>query len=227
MTATIRTVAVVAAVVLAAFAGVALGTPATTTTNTTDEQTNESATVAFPDQQFDGDAVTIDSATLPDGGFAVVYDQGGTPIGHTDYLTPGDHGNLTVSLNESVERPQVLIVTLFRNNGSQAYNASADSVAYQTDTGADVSDVAYVYFEKRSRSTTEETSTTTVEATASGDEETTDAGTANGTTGDETMGGETTGDETTEESSGGIPGFTPITAVVALLGAAFVALRRN
>lgn len=214
MTTTTRTLVVAAVLGLAVFAGATLETAATTTTTEQmNEQTNESASVAFPDQRIDGRSVTIDAATLPDGGFAVVYDQGGTPIGHTDYLSAGDHENLTVSLNESVEEPQVLVVSLYRNNGSESYDAATDSVAYQTDTGADVSDVAFVYFEERGRSTTDETSTaasdgtTAEETTATSDEVTTTA--------------------TTQTASGDTPGFTPITAVVALLAAALVALRRN
>jgi PGF-CTERM protein len=221
MTNTTRTVVFAAVLALAVCAGVALGSAAATTT--TDEQTNETATVSVSDQQIDGESVTIDSATLPDGGFAVVYDEGNDRIGHSDYLDASDHENLTVSLNESVEDSQVLVVTLYRNNGTEDYNASEDTQAYQTETGADVSDVAYVYFEDQSRddagaSTTDETTTATGDETAEESaDETTEAAVAD----------DESGDEATEESSGGIPGFTPITAVVALLAAALVALRRR
>ncbi|NEU56290.1 PGF-CTERM sorting domain-containing protein [Halorussus sp. MSC15.2] len=198
MTGTTRTVLVAAVLALAVSTGVALASPATTTT-TTDAQTNETASVSAPDQQFDGENLTIESATLPDGGFAVVYNQSKARIGHTEYLSAGDYQNVTVSLNETVEDPQVLVVALVHNNGSESYNASADKVAYENDRGKEVADVSYVYFQTRGQETT--TAETTTESTS---EET-----------------------TTDASSGSIPGFTPITGVVALLGAAFLGLRRS
>ncbi|UPV74597.1 hypothetical protein M0R89_00665 [Halorussus limi] len=220
MTSTTRTVLVAGLVALAVLTGAALATPATTTT-TTDEQVNETASVSVSDQQFDGEAVTIDSASLPDGGFAVVYNESGERVGHTDYLDASDHENLTVSLNATVDRAQVLVVTLVRNNGSESFNASADSVAYQTENGADVSDTSYVYFQKRGEQTTTEETTaadTSLTTTAETSEETTDESAASDATTEET---------TSESSGGGVPGFTPITGVVALITAALVGLRRS
>lgn len=214
MTDTTRTVLVAVLLALAVLTGAALASPATTTT---DEQTNETASVSVSDQQFDGESVTIDSATLPDGGFAVVHDEGGERIGHTEYLEAGDNENLTVSLNRTVENSQVLVVGLYRNNGSEAYNASEDTVAYETADDENVTDVSYVYFEERgSDTTTEERSTETDE------ERSTELGE---TTTDSAMSDDS--EETTTESSGGMPGFTPMTAVVALVAAALVGWRRS
>ncbi|MFC7079784.1 DUF7282 domain-containing protein [Halorussus caseinilyticus] len=242
MTGTTRTVLVAAVLALAVLTGVAVADSATSTTNAMDAQTNETTTnetttttngtnetasVSAPDQKLDGDELTIDSAYLPDGGFAVVYNQSSARIGRTGYLAAGDHENLTVTLNESVEEPQVLVVALVRNNGSETYNASADKVAYQNAQGQDVADVSYVYLQDRGNRTTAETTAedteTTAEdtATTAEDTETTEATTSSDETADETT------EETTEDSSGGTPGFTPATAVVALLAAAFVAMRRN
>lgn len=219
---TTRTVVVAAVLALAVCTGAALGSAATTTT--TDEQTNETATVSFNDQEFDGESVTIDSATLPDGGFAVVYDEESNPVGYTDYLDAGDHENLSVSLDDTVEGSQVFVATLYRNNGTETYNASEDSEAYQTGTGTNVTDVAFVTSENQS-----EDETTDAATDDETDGETTETET------DEAANDETTeapaddesGDEETDESSGGIPGFTPITAVVALLAAALIASRRR
>ena len=217
MTRTTRTVVVAAVLALAVCAGAALGSAATTTT--TDEQTNETATVSVSEQQFDGESVTVDSATLPDGGFAVVYDEGANRVGHSDYLDAGDHENVTVSLNESVENSQVLVVTLYRNNGTETFNASEDSEPYQTENGVGVSDTAYVSFEDRSRG---DADTTAADETTTASDEDSDE-----TTTEAAMADDESGDETTEESSGGVPGFTPITAVVALVAAALVASRRR
>lgn len=211
MTGTTRTVLVAAVLALAVSTGVALASPATTTT-TTDAQTNETASVSVPDQQFEGENLTIESATLPDGGFAVVYNQSKERIGHTEYLGTGDHQNVTVSLDETVEDPQVLVVALVHNNGSESYNASADKVAYKNDRGKEVADVSYVYFQTRGQETTTESTTSSTTAAETSDETTTES---------------TSEETTTDVSSGSIPGFTPITGVVALLGAAFLGLRRS
>jgi PGF-CTERM protein len=224
MTDVTRTVVVAAVLALAVCTGAALGSAATTTT--TDEQANETATVSFDDQQFDGESVTVESATLPDGGFAVVYDSGVERVGHSEYLEPGDHENLTVSLNASVEGSQVLMVTLYRNNGTEAYNASEDSQAYQTDQGVDVSDVAHVSSETQTRGDSDRGASGDETTTATNDDTTTDEALSDGTTTEAAMDDES-GEETTEASSGGVPGFTPITAVVALLAAALIASRRR
>ena len=225
MTDLTRTVVVAAVLALAVCTGAALGSAATTTT-TTDEQANETATVTFDDQQLDGESVTVESATLPDGGFAVVYDSGVNRIGHTEYLEPGDHENLTVSLNESVEGSEVLMVTLYRNNGTETYNASEDSQAYQTDQGVDVSDVAHVSSGTQTRGDADRGASGDETTTETNDETTTDEAQADETTTEAAMDDQST-EETTEESSGGVLGFTPITAVVALLAAALVAIRRR
>ncbi|MFC4448161.1 DUF7282 domain-containing protein [Halorussus aquaticus] len=218
MTGTTRTVLVAAVLALAVSTGVALASPATTTTTTTDAQTNETASVSAPDQQFDGENLTIESATLPDGGFAVVYNQSKARIGHTEYLGTGDHQNVTVSLDEPVEDPQVLVVALVHNNGSESYNASADKVAYENDRGKEVADVSYVYFQTRGQETTTAETTTEEETTSS---------TTTAETSDETTTESASEETTTDVSSGTIPGFTPITGVVALLGAALLGLRRS
>ncbi|WP_276301708.1 DUF7282 domain-containing protein [Halorussus lipolyticus] len=196
-------------------------TTATETTNETaanetasNETTpNETASVSAPDQQFDGESLSVDSATLPDGGFVVVYNQSGAVLGHTDYLDAGNHTNLTVSLNATLEDPQVLVLGVYRNNGSQTFNASQDSVSYMTANDKEVSDVAYVYFQKRGAETTADEST----------DRSTEMETE--TTTESAMSDET--EETTTESSGGIPGFTPSTAVVALVAAALIGWRRS
>ncbi|UPW00697.1 PGF-CTERM sorting domain-containing protein [Halorussus gelatinilyticus] len=220
MTGTTRTVLVAGLVALAVFTGAALATPGTTTTTTTtDEQANETASVSMPDQHFEGDTVTIESVTLPDGGFAVIYNQSGKRIGHTDYLNASEHENLTVSLDATVEKPQVLVVTAFRNNGSQNFSATADKVPYVDEAGANVTDTSYVYFQKRGeRTTTEETTADSAsEDTTAESEQTTD---------ESAMSDDTTA-ETTTDSSGGVPGFGVSTALVALVAAAFVGLRRR
>lgn len=71
---------------------------------------DENSTVTFKAQTFDGKAVTVESATLPKGGFVTIH----TPrlktrpktirdvylsiVGWSDYLEPGTHTNITVPI---------------------------------------------------------------------------------------------------------------------------------
>ncbi|WP_158056269.1 DUF7282 domain-containing protein [Halorussus halophilus] len=218
MSVSTRTLVVAVAVVLAAFAGTALAAQETTTTTATNS-TDSNATVNFPDQKLgSNDTVTVESATLPDGGFVVVYNQSGIQVGHSEYLSNGTHENVTISLNATPSSAQVHTATLFRNNGSESYNASEDTMTYNTSTNQSVSDVSYVYLEERGdRSDSSETTTTSDSngaTTTADDMTTTDSGSDNSS-------------ETTEGSSGTIPGFTPITGVVALVGALALGLRRR
>jgi len=67
-----------------------------------DEAANEDAkaSITFDDQSFDGESVTVASATLPEGGFVVVYDESLGRLGASDYLSPGTHESVTVELFE-------------------------------------------------------------------------------------------------------------------------------
>src|SRR5699024_2002843 len=90
------------------------------------------ASIRFRDQFTNGSAVTVDSVTLPDGGFVVVhsesYLQGGDPlqsaIGLSAYLTAGTHQNVTVALtNGSVQQSQTLVAVPSRDtNQNQTYD---------------------------------------------------------------------------------------------------------
>ena len=70
---------------------------------------NSAASVTFGDQPSNGSAVVVNATRVPRGGFVAVYAQNGTLLGNSTYLTPGDHRNVTVSLNTSVGRSQVLV----------------------------------------------------------------------------------------------------------------------
>ncbi|MFC7044239.1 hypothetical protein ACFQH6_01420 [Halobacteriaceae archaeon GCM10025711] len=61
------------------------------------------ANVTFGDQTIDDAAVTVDSATLPEGGFIVIHDVDGMIIGYSDYLEPGSYENVTVNLSGPVD----------------------------------------------------------------------------------------------------------------------------
>lgn len=219
MSVSTRTLVVAVAVVLAAFAGTAVAAQETTNTTTTNS-TATNATVSFPDQVLgSNDTVTVESATLPDGGFLVVYNQSGAQVGNSEYLANGTHENVTVSLSQAPTSAQVHTATLFHNNGSENYSASEDTMTYNTSNNQSVSDVSYVYLEERgNRSDSTEETTTMGE---NGTMMTTDDGMNSTDSGSENS------SETTDGSSGSIPGFTPITGVVALIGAVALGLRRS
>jgi predicted ribosomally synthesized peptide with SipW-like signal peptide len=64
----------------------------------------EVASVDIPDTQTvtveeDGSTmVHVDRTTLPEGGYVVLHNEAGPVIGNTDYLSPGTHGNLEITV---------------------------------------------------------------------------------------------------------------------------------
>ncbi len=70
-------------------------------------QTN--ASVTFDDQDASGDAVTVQSVTVPDGGYVAIHDSAllegdavGSVVGVSEYLEPGTHENVSVTLYDGV-----------------------------------------------------------------------------------------------------------------------------
>ncbi|QLG61570.1 DUF7282 domain-containing protein [Halorarum salinum] len=163
---------------------------------------NETATVDYPDQEV-GETVTVAEATLPEGGFVVVFNESGNYVGSSDYLEAGTHENVTVELESEFERGQVSVAQLFQDDGDESY-AVGNETAYTADDNVTVSDSAYVSEGDFSRTEADDGTPT---------EDVTEA--TDGTDGSD---GEST-DTTT-------PGFTAVLTLVALLGAAFLAVRR-
>lgn len=172
---------------------------------------NETATVEYEDQEIDG-TVTVAEATLPEGGFVVVFDESGNYVGSSDYLEAGAHENVTVELESEFERGQVSVAQLFHDDGDESY-AVGNETAYTTEGNVTVSDSAYVSSGEFTRTeaddgTATDDATTTEDATESTDTDGTDA------------------DDTDESTDTTMPGFTAVLALVALLGAALLAARR-
>jgi membrane-bound metal-dependent hydrolase YbcI (DUF457 family) len=92
--------------------------------------TTERASVAFEDQETTGSTITVENATLPDGGWVVVNNESyesnptGSAVGISPYLKPGTHRNVTVSLLPgAVSENQTLIARPSRDtNGNQQYD---------------------------------------------------------------------------------------------------------
>ena len=71
---------------------------------------SETVSVDFDNQTTDGESVTIDSVTVPEGGFVVIHnaslqdgDALGSVVGVSDYLEPGTYEDVEVELFEGVE----------------------------------------------------------------------------------------------------------------------------
>ncbi|UWG47957.1 S-layer-forming halobacterial major cell surfaceglycoprotein [Halanaeroarchaeum sp. HSR-CO] len=73
---------------------------------TIEEDAEPTASVTFDDQTSNGTAVVVDEANLSDGGFVVIHESAslaegdalGSTIGVSEYLSPGTHENVTVTL---------------------------------------------------------------------------------------------------------------------------------
>ncbi|MFB6104814.1 MAG: hypothetical protein ABEJ57_07025 [Halobacteriaceae archaeon] len=79
-----------------------LGTAAAATLGATGVGVADPATasVTFEDQHAHGAALTVDSVTLPHGGFVVLHDPGqdNEVIGHTQALPAGTHHDVTLAI---------------------------------------------------------------------------------------------------------------------------------
>lgn len=142
--------------VLLAVVALALGTAAVLVSAggaATQQDTNSTASVTFEDQNTDGTNVTIANATLPQGGFVVVYDANVSVLGNSSYLSPGNHTNVTVTLATPLnlsanESREMLAVTHQDTDGDQKFGffggGAASDYPYTGPLGAFVRDTAVV-----------------------------------------------------------------------------------
>ena len=117
--------------------------------------TQEAASITFEAQTSGGQTVTVDSVTLPDGGFVTIHDSSiadgdtfASVVGSSAYLEPGNHENVTVTLDDPLSKDESLVAMAHRDtDGDQIYefvsaNGAADG-PYTADGGAvvDAADV--------------------------------------------------------------------------------------
>lgn len=91
--------------------------------------TSPVASLTMQDQETLGDGVTIDSVSTSEGGFLVIHDRtaDGTIVGHTGYLPPGEHTNVRVRLDETLQRQTTLVaVPYLDGDGDERFSAGAD-----------------------------------------------------------------------------------------------------
>ncbi|WP_312909713.1 DUF7282 domain-containing protein [Natronosalvus caseinilyticus] len=78
------------------------------------------ADVAFADQETDGTSATVDAVSLSEGGFVALYEAGApveneTVLGVSEYLEPGEHENVTVDIEESIDEDRTLVTVVHRD----------------------------------------------------------------------------------------------------------------
>jgi len=175
------------------------------------------AEVEITNQTTDGTTVTVDRVYVPDGGFVTIHD--GTLLdgatfdsvrGTSDYLESGESTDVEVSLDTPYEGDNGTVIAMphMDSNDNEAYDfvtsEGSDDGPYTNAEGEAVTDAA---------SLTVDTSTPTPTATATATPEPTATATD-----------EATATETASEDQ---PGFGAVIALIALLGAALLAARRN
>jgi hypothetical protein len=88
-----------------------------------DDETSDCASVTFSDQTTAGDTVTVDSVTLPDGGFVVVHTPDHGTLGVSDFLAAGTHTDVTVTLDDPLSTDRRLQAMAHRDtNGNETYD---------------------------------------------------------------------------------------------------------
>jgi hypothetical protein len=117
---------VIAAVTLLVSVAVIAAAPAASA------QASNNSTIVLSSQTSNGTMVTVESVTLPDGGFVSVHNASLTPpqnesiesiIGVTEYLDAGTHQEVEVVLDTPISQNQTVIAKAARDtNGNQTFD---------------------------------------------------------------------------------------------------------
>ncbi|MFC7250975.1 BGTF surface domain-containing protein [Halomicroarcula sp. GCM10025324] len=172
------------------------------------------ASVSISDQDSDGTTVVVDSAQLSDGGFIAIHEGSATGdvIGASDYLEAGSHSDIEVTLDTPQDGDFTAVAMPHMDtDGDETYDFPDNDGPY-TDNGTAVTDSASVTVAQEETETETET-----EAPETETETETETATE--------MPDTPTEEETTTGDSG--PGFTAVLALIALVAAALLAVRRN
>jgi PGF-CTERM protein len=105
---------------------------------------SDTSTVDFAAQASGGHTVTVDSVYVPDGGFVVMHDAAladgmavESVVGASDYLAPGLHRNVVVTLDSPLDEGEQLTAMTHRDtNGNEAYEFPDADGPYTADGGA-------------------------------------------------------------------------------------------
>jgi len=192
-------------------------------------QAAATASVTFDDQSTSGEEVEVASATLSDGGFVTIHDatlQDGDALGSvrgtSDYLEAGSSSGITVTLDDPISETQTLIAMPHQDtNDNEAYDFVSSEGAEDgpyTANGSAVVDSAEVTVEEPTPTATQTDEPTPTETATPAET------TAPPSTPAETD-TEPPATPTTTEGDGA--GFGIAVALIALIGAALLAVRRN
>jgi len=133
-------------------------------TDDNDNDTNETATVDFEDQESDGTTVTVQNVTVPEDGYVAIHndslldgDAVGSVVGVSEYLEAGSYDNLTVDLfdvpgtefNESelTENQTLIAMPHEETSGNETYDfisSNGTEDGPYTDDGEAVTDDAEI-----------------------------------------------------------------------------------
>jgi len=189
------------------------------------------STVTIEDQETAGNGVTVSSVYLPQGGFVTIHDaslQDGATfdsvVGSSQYLPPGMHENVRINVDIPQDQAEQTLIAMPHQDTDedQVYDFvtsdGANDAPYTTlDESAIVTDSATVTNVNAATPTAtptdEPTATPTDEPTATPTDEPTDTPTDEPTA--------------TPTPTPGQPGFGFAVAIIALAGAALLALRRE
>ena len=177
------------------------------------------ATVSISEQESDGSEVVVDSAQLSEGGFIAIHagNASGDVIGNSDYLGAGSHEDITITLDTPQDEDFTAVaMPHLDTNGNEAYDFPGDDSPY-TLNGSAVTDSANVTIVEEEQTEAPDTETETeAPDTEAETEEETDAPATDEPATDES--------ETTAAEG---PGFTAAIALIALVAAALLAVRRD
>ncbi|MEF8840046.1 MAG: BGTF surface domain-containing protein [Haloarculaceae archaeon] len=189
-------------------------------------QAAATASVTFNDQSTSGEEVRVASASLSEGGFVTIHDSTlqdgdvfGSVRGTSDYLEPGSSSGITVTLDDPITESGTLIAMPHQDtNDNEAYDFVSSDGAQDgpyTANGSAVVDPAEVTVEEPTP-----TATQTAEPTPTETAEPTPTETAEPTPTE-------TEPPTPSPTQGDGAGFGLVVALIALIGAALLAVRRN
>ena len=110
------------------------GVGAAETGTATQPQQANGASVSFSNQTTGGDTLTVDSVTLPDGGYVTIHDASlsdgetlGSVAGTSAYLAPGTHENVTVTLTDPVSDGTYSAMAHQETDGDRTYEFVASN----------------------------------------------------------------------------------------------------
>ncbi|NLV12074.1 DUF7282 domain-containing protein [Haloarcula argentinensis] len=176
------------------------------------------ASVSISDQESTGSEVVVDSAQLSDGGFIAIHagNASGDVVGNSEYLGAGSHEDVTITLDEPMDEDFTAVAMPHRDtNGNEAYDFPGDDSPYTSNDSAVTDSANVTIVEEQTEAPDTETETEAPDTETETEEQTEETTTMDSGT-DEV--------ETTEQTG---PGFTAALALIALVAAALLAVRRD